>query len=93
MVEITDEMVEAYLDASCPAWRTWSARIVEEMRQVCQRNLTIAASLIAPVAAAAEREECARIADAVRHMKRHQGEAFFAADDIATAIRARGGQP
>jgi hypothetical protein len=96
MIEITDEMVEMVdfrLDESVDECTTKGRRCPPERPCFCQIRAALTA--VAPLIAAAEREACARVAEGNwtgMPFGPNDEAAMDAADAIAAAIRARGGE-
>lgn len=109
MIEITDEMVEAGAVQVCRAFSGSSgsrpcARACNPCRREALAAIASVAPLVAAQAAAAEREECARIAE--RRASEGVASAALAlagtdymrgmtdtSEAVARAIRARGDKP
>lgn len=98
---ITDKMVDGYMDAKSDDWRAGTIQSIARIRAFVREDLEHAAAVLAPAIAAAEREECARIAE--RRTSEGVASAALAlagsdymrgmtdtSDAIARAIRARG---
>ena len=97
MIEITEQMLDAYMDGYDSEWRDHGPEMAQQIRGWVRNGL----AAVAPLMVAAEREACAQISEQFSGMK-------WAAYDMATgvfpkqsrmeiaiasAIRARGDRP
>ena len=94
MITITDEMVDLAIRADTDNLREkypnparWPDDFEDEIKEELREWMRAALLAVAPLIAAAEREECAKIAK--EWHRRHGTMNLHPADEIAAAIRAR----